>query len=318
MIAPSNFADLLRCPVTGEPLVASSNGSLANVSGTCRYAVNEMGIPLLATKTKSTATLAQERHFDAHSQSYVQNLSYPHTEEYLNHIYDTFLATACDAKLDCVAEICCGDASLFRRIASRLGRGIGIDISQNMLEVARSNLPAENILFVQGDALSLPLASGSFDSVFMQGGIHHVSARDQLFSEVLRILKPGGCVYWLEPLNDFFLWRALRWVIYRLSPGLDHRTESPLRFTETARELRAAGLDLEKWHCFGFIGFCLFMNSDILVFNRLFRFVPGIRSLVRLVAKLDTRLLSLPTMRNVGLLVTGSARKPTSAGAESN
>src|SRR5204863_10060086 len=122
----------------------------------------------------------------------------------------------------------------------------------------------------------LPLADSAFDSVFMLGGRHHLTNREKLFSEVASILKPGGQFYFREPVSDFILWRAIRAVIYRISPALDHKTERPLIYRETVPFLTRTDLDLRAWRTRGFIGFCLFMNSDVLVFNRLFRFIPGI------------------------------------------
>jgi SAM-dependent methyltransferase len=155
----------------------------------------------------------------------------------------------------------------------------------------------------------LPLRSGAFDSVFMLGGVHHVNDRQRLFSEVARILKPGGVFYFREPVSDFAPWRWIRAVVYRLSPSLDHRTERPLRHKEVIPLLERAGLRSTRWTTHGFLGFCLFMNSDVLVFNRAFRFVPGIRGLTRSCVKLDDWFLNLPGLHQAGLQVVGKAEK---------
>jgi len=51
------------------------------------------------------------------------------------------------------------------------------------------------------------------------------------------------------------------------------------------------------------------MNSDVLVFNRLFKYIPKIRSIVRAFIKLDNMILNNPLMRNTGLQVVGIATK---------
>ena len=76
-------------------------------------------------------------------------------------------------------------------------------------------------------------AGESFDHACIFGGIHHVNDRMALFSEIHRILEPGGRLLYREPVSDFFVWQALRSVIYRLSPALDHKTERPLTYEET-------------------------------------------------------------------------------------
>src|SRR6185312_9616181 len=102
----------------------------------------------------------------------------------------------------------------------RIARGVGVDISPAMLEQAVRRHSGDRIAFVQGNATALPLADAAFDKVIMLGGIHHVNNRRALFAEIHRILKPGGAFYFREPVSDFALWRALRAIIYRLSPIL--------------------------------------------------------------------------------------------------
>ena len=75
-------------------------------------------------------------------------------------------------------------------------------------------------------------------------------------------------------------------------------------------ELESCELRCESWSTHGFLGFCVFMNSDVLVFNRLFRFVPGIRQITRLSTRLDQWTLALPGLGRAGLQVVGVAVKP--------
>jgi hypothetical protein len=52
------------------------------------------------------------------------------------------------------------------------------------------------------------------------------------------------------------------------------------------------------------------MNSDVLIFNRAFRFLPGIRRLTRFAAAFDEWVLHWPLMQRAGLQVVGCAVKP--------
>jgi len=311
----SNDADrdraltLLRCPETRLPLVQQS-GRLWT-SDRCRsYAISPSGIPLFAERFCSADARAQQAHYDAIAKIYGENLAYPHTQEYMAYLDRALFAAIANRPLGVAAEICCGSGEAFQLLGDRIECGVGVDVSLSMLEAAQQHCPETKFAFVQGDATSLPLADAAFDSVIMLGGIHHVRERRQLFAEVERILKPGGWFYFREPVSDFLPWRALRWVIYRLSPTLDHETERPLLWRETAPVLAEAGLSCERWTTHGFLGFCIFMNSDVLVFNRLFRFLPGIRALTRLAARLDATALRLPGLHGAGLQVVGAARKP--------
>lgn len=306
---PIDFLDMLQCPVSSQPVYAV-DGELAVVNSPVCYRINAKGIPLFAEKLCSSDARRQEAHYDHIAHKYLANLAYPHTQEYMRYLDEAFLEEVKDADFDLCAEICCGGAEAFQLLASRVKRGIGIDVSVSMLEAARAKFPSDHYLFVQGDATLLPLRNNVLDSVFILGGIHHVNDRVKLFQEVFRVLKPGGKLYWREPVSDFFLWRWLRAIIYRISPTLDSETERPLRYRETETPLKMAGFRLKSWKTFGFFGYCLLMNSDVLVFNRLLRFLPGIRLLTRYATMLDDWMVRLPGMRKNGLIVVGMAEKP--------
>jgi len=300
---------LLRCPASGERLHRDGL-SLVTSSGRNTYRINSSGIPLFAEQAWSAEGLAQQKHYDRVAASYLENLSYPHTQEYTRYLDEALLDQVGPAPIGTVAEICCGRGEAFHLLGDRIARGIGVDVSAGILEAAARDNASSAFSFVQGDATRLPLSAAAFDNVVMLGGIHHVNDRALLFAEIFRILKPGGRFYWREPVSDFLPWRAARAVIYRLSPALDRETEHPLRFAETIPRLEEAGFRLISWKTYGFLGFCLLMNSDVLVVNRLFRFVPGIRGFTRLMTEADRITLSLPGMSRAGLQVVGVAEKP--------
>lgn len=301
--------DLLRCPISGLAL-EQRGGILVTADGLHRYGITEEGIPLFAEQHCSADARAQQQHYDKVADAYVTNLAYPHTQEYVAFLDRALLDAVRAASLDTVAEICCGRGEAFQLLGDRIGRGVGVDISVSMLKAASAAHDRKRFCLVQGDATRLPLTDDGFDSVFMLGGIHHVNDRRALFAEIARILKPGGHFYFREPVSDFFLWRWIRAVIYRMSPALDHETEQPLLHAQTVPVLERCGLRCESWSTHGFLGFCVFMNSDVLVFNRLFRFVPGIRWITRLSTRLDRWTLALPGFGRAGLQVVGVAVKP--------
>jgi SAM-dependent methyltransferase len=236
-------------------------------------------------------------------------MQYPHTLEYHAYLDRALLAQVDDASLNCVAEVCCGHGEALKLLQTRFRAGVGVDISPAMLESGRRHL-ANHVGLMQGDATRLPLKDEQFDHVFTLGGIHHVNDRAALFSEIFRILKPGGRFIWREPANDFWLWRALRAVIYRVSPALDEETEHPIRYDDTVPVLEQVGFQLRDWRTYGFLGCCVMTNSDVLIVNRGFRFVPGIRAIARALAKLDDLTTSFGPLRRAGLQSIGSAVKP--------
>jgi len=311
----ADFLDLLRCPISNTPLTISSVSKLCSATG-ISYNNSEKAIPMLIRAELPSETIAQQRHYEKITGIYQKNLTFPHTKTYHLYLDDALDKAITHANLDggnvekaVVAEICCGYGEVFQLYKNRISRGVGVDISLSMLHGAIANEYGKHIIFVQGDALALPLADNSFDIVFLLGAIHHISDRKSLYEELWRILKPGGMIVVREPLDDFFLWRWLRKIIYTVSPALDAVTEHPLRKRDEVIRLEKAGFILGDWSTHGFLAYCFFMNSDVLKFNALFRHIPGIKRITRWAASFDSLVLKMPGLRNAGTQVVFRASK---------
>ncbi len=90
----------------------------------------------------------------------------------------------------------------------------GIDLSQGMLEVARrkaeeNGLNDQAVAFEQGDCLDLPYADATYDAVTVAFGVRNFEHLDRGYSQMHRVLRPGGMVCVLElstPQNRFIRW----------------------------------------------------------------------------------------------------------------
>jgi len=75
------------------------------------------------------------------------------------------------------------------------GRVTGIDMTPEMLAKARAaaaEMGASNVEFVEGEVERLPFADASFDVVISNGVIDLIPDKDAVFSEIERVLRPGG------------------------------------------------------------------------------------------------------------------------------
>ncbi|MFH1150990.1 MAG: methyltransferase domain-containing protein [Actinomycetota bacterium] len=91
-----------------------------------------------------------------------------------------------------VLDVGCSTGFMLSAIGAAFGTGgVGIDFSAGAVHRALEHNPLGNEYHV-ADALNLPFADGSFDVAVSFGVIEHVSDRERMVSEMVRILKQGG------------------------------------------------------------------------------------------------------------------------------
>jgi SAM-dependent methyltransferase len=94
----------------------------------------------------------------------------------------------------CVADLGCGTGFLATWLAERGADVIAVDHSERMLQKARQKARRSRVVFRAGELDALPLADGEVDAAFCNLVWHHVADHDAAAREVLRALRPGGCV----------------------------------------------------------------------------------------------------------------------------
>jgi demethylmenaquinone methyltransferase/2-methoxy-6-polyprenyl-1,4-benzoquinol methylase len=97
---------------------------------------------------------------------------------------------------DRVLDACCGTGDLALACARAGGRVTGVDFSERMLARARAKSSA--VEWVQGDALELPFADGSFDAASVGFGVRNLDDLSRGLAELRRVLRPGGRLGVLE------------------------------------------------------------------------------------------------------------------------
>jgi len=99
-----------------------------------------------------------------------------------------------DAK-DRVLDMACGPGTLALKLAPRVARVTGVDITEELLSIARGKAKDQgltNVEFAYGDVESLQFPDASFDLVVCGSAMHHFPDPRKVFGEMLRVCRPGG------------------------------------------------------------------------------------------------------------------------------
>ncbi|MEA2519908.1 MAG: arsenite methyltransferase [Chloroflexota bacterium] len=89
------------------------------------------------------------------------------------------------------------DVILSARRVGPTGRAIGLDMTDEMLELAVRNAAeagVDNVEFVRGTIESIPLPAASIDVVISNCVINLAADKGAVFAEIARVLRPGGRV----------------------------------------------------------------------------------------------------------------------------
>lgn len=149
-----------------------------------------------------------------------------------------FLRTLGIGKEEPILEIGAGTGTFTEGLSAEFTNLTAIDISPDLLEVARKRAP--NAKLVCMDAHRLEFPSGSFSAVVGCSVLHHLNWSAAL-REFHRVLRPGGVIRFSEPnlLNpQIFLQKNIPW-LKRLAG--DSPDEYAFTATRIRSDLRAAG-----------------------------------------------------------------------------
>jgi arsenite methyltransferase len=134
------------------------------------------------------------------------------------------------------------DVLLSARRVGPKGRAIGLDMTDEMLELARAHAAragAGNVTFLKGEIEAIPLSDASVDVVISNCVINLSTDKPRVFAEIARVLRPGGRIGISDVVADDELSardRAERGSYVGCVAGA-------LSFSEYKKGLEAAGLD---------------------------------------------------------------------------
>jgi ubiquinone/menaquinone biosynthesis C-methylase UbiE len=87
------------------------------------------------------------------------------------------------------------DVFIARKIVGNSGKVVGLDFTDEMIEKARinsDNLGYNNVEFRKGDIEKMPIGACTIDVVISNCVLNLVPNKNKAFSEIFRVLKPGG------------------------------------------------------------------------------------------------------------------------------
>lgn len=97
-------------------------------------------------------------------------------------------------------DLACGTGDVTRLLGRRFPAGeiVGVDLSPEMLEVARARCDGSGPRFFEGDMCSLSLPDGWADIVTGSYAIRNAPRLGDVLGEVRRVLRPGGVAAFLD------------------------------------------------------------------------------------------------------------------------
>lgn len=104
-----------------------------------------------------------------------------------------------------VLDIATGRGEFISILKQKLGSFksvIGVDPSGKNVDYAQKIYPEDEIEIYRMELEELRFADASFDMVTISNSLHHLEARDRVFSEMLRVIKPGALFLITEMYKD--------------------------------------------------------------------------------------------------------------------
>jgi len=115
---------------------------------------------------------------------------------------------------DVVLDLGCGNGHHLLALRPEVARGIGVDVSPGMIELARTRLRSSpqkaNLAFEVDDAEELEgIADQSIDLAICIGAFEHMLDKQAVLASVYRVLKFGGRFFCLAPRADYVWYRTI-------------------------------------------------------------------------------------------------------------
>jgi len=115
-----------------------------------------------------------------------------------NQHYSDFLLRQLHPDCQAALEIGCGKGEFSRRLAERSSHVLALDLSPEMIRIARANsADTPNIEFQIADVMTYDLPAAGFDCIASIATLHHLPL-PEILGKMKAALKPGGVLLILD------------------------------------------------------------------------------------------------------------------------
>ena len=189
-----------------------------------------------------------------------------------------------------VLELGCGTGYFTKELINTNAEIKAIDISPDLIEIAKHEIKATNIEFIIANAYDLIFEDNTFDSIVGSSVLHHLEINKSI-NECFRVLKPGGYFVFTEPnmINpQIAIQKNIPWIKRKLGDSPDETAF--MRWT-LAKKLEKAG----------------FKEVNILPFDFLHPKTP--KGFIKSIEKISAKCEALPIIKEIAGSLFISARK---------
>jgi len=134
-----------------------------------------------------------------------------------------------------VLDLGCGNGALLQALAERIELGVGVDVSNAMIERARSHVTGHALRFETISGPNLPFADRSFDLVTSFLSFRYLDW-DPILCEIRRVLSPGGRLLIVDMVEKPLGWADARLAVRSFVNHQRRRRREP-RFTRDIQAL---------------------------------------------------------------------------------
>ena len=108
--------------------------------------------------------------------------------------YDAAMEAVGGRRFDVVVDVACGTGLFLDRLRTTCGLVVGVDVSREMLEKAKTRAAGGNVVLVRADCAWLPLKDEMADCIFAISLLKVGGPLKRQLSEMARVVKGQGFV----------------------------------------------------------------------------------------------------------------------------